>query len=713
MLAAAPAFSQVEKYLNLAESGNPDAQYNLALTYCNNGQTSNAIKWLNQAVSNHQPDAARLLGYLHYNSEKYSDAIAALSKTASSDTEAQTLLGYMYEKGLGVSPNPEEAFLAYKRATDKGATLAQVYVGLCYQNGNGTAKDLALAIEYFKKAELKGDASALCNLGYLYQTGTGVTQNHSKAFDYYQKAADKGLPRALNNLGVCYASAIGTNYDFYTAFQYFKRAAALGDQDAMFNLAECYYYGKGTETDHEEATKYYEKAAENGRGHIVANRKLGLCYLNGEGTDADTLNAKYYLQQAARRGDTPAFVALSQLNPAWSQECEVAYNNALSGKSNESGKDFVARGRDYENQGNYGKAYEQYSRAAAENYGDGYYYMARCLFKGSGVEKNNDEAIKTIDKALACASDWRYYDLKGEIYLEKNDANMARQLCEEAKRRANNDNVSYTDVSPLYKSIYGKSQVDDLSQVAAAPQKSNVFALIIANEKYQHVPEVPFAQNDGETFRQYCEKVIGVKPSNIIAAKNITYANFASNINKFCNLLTSTSNATAIVYYAGHGYAGYLVPTDCPSMADTATACFRLDRLYQQLEKCNNAQNIVFIDACFSGRQRSGGMIKEGERALPNTGRRAGTLQGNMVVFSASQGDQTANQYAQEKHGMFTYFILNKLKETNGNVSLGELVEYVKDNVSLTCRKINNQEQQPSENCSPAVRDSWKNWKLK
>jgi hypothetical protein len=36
--------------------------------------------------------------------------------------------------------------------------------------------------------------------------------------------------------------------------------------------------------------------------------------------------------------------------------------------------------------------------------------------------------------------------------------------------------------------------------------------------------------------------------------------------------------------------------------------------------------------------------------------------QGNMVVFSAAQGDETAYPNNDEKHGMFTYFLLKKLQ---------------------------------------------------
>ncbi len=50
-------------------------------------------------------------------------------------------------------------------------------------------------------------------------------------------------------------------------------------------------------------------------------------------------------------------------------------------------------------------------------------------------------------------------------------------------------------------------------------------------------------------------------------------------------------------------------------------------------------------------------------------------------MFSASQGVEAAQPYKAKGHGLFTYYLLKKLKETEGRVNLGKLTEYVTDNV--------------------------------
>ena len=57
---------------------------------------------------------------------------------------------------------------------------------------------------------------------------------------------------------------------------------------------------------------------------------------------------------------------------------------------------------------------------------------------------------------------------------------------------------------------------------------------------------------------------------------------------------------------------------------------------------------------------------------------KASTPGGNVIVFSAATGDETAYPYDEKGHGLFTYFLLKKLQENKGNVTLGELSAYLR-----------------------------------
>src|SRR6056297_517316 len=108
----------------------------------------------------------------------------------------------------------------------------------------------------------------------------------------------------------------------------------------------------------------------------------------------------------------------------------------------------------------------------------------------------------------------------------------------------------------------------------------------------------------------------------------------------------------------------YLLPVDGSSeMSRTALG---LEELYNQLNKYPAKQVTVFMDACFSGASREGMLASgRGVKIVP----RKNVLKGNMVVLSAASDKQTAHPFKEKGHGLFTYFVLKKLQETQGNAS--------------------------------------------
>lgn len=86
---------------------------------------------------------------------------------------------------------------------------------------------------------------------------------------------------------------------------------------------------------------------------------------------------------------------------------------------------------------------------------------------------------------------------------------------------------------------------------------------------------------------------------------------------------------------------------------------------------------------------------------------------GNMVVFTAASGEETAYPYSVKGHGLFTYYLLKKLQETQGDVTLGELGSYVSENVRQQSAVINRKPQNPTLTPSSALAESWQDLKLR
>jgi hypothetical protein len=84
-----------------------------------------------------------------------------------------------------------------------------------------------------------------------------------------------------------------------------------------------------------------------------------------------------------------------------------------------------------------------------------------------------------------------------------------------------------------------------------------------------------------------------------------------------------------------------------------------------------------------------------------------------MVVFSAASGEETAYPYKEKHHGLFTYYLLKKLQMSKGNMSLGDLQDYVTDEVAKKSIVVNGKSQTPTVTPSANIGEGWRSWTLK
>ena len=247
-------------------------------------------------------------------------------------------------------------------------------------------------------------------------------------------------------------------------------------------------------------------------------------------------------------------------------------------------------------------------------------------------------------------------------------------------------------------------------------KNENTFVVIIANQTYKKVAEVEFALNDGRFFNEYCKKTLGIPGDNIHHVENATLNEIRAEVRWLKEVMDAyAGSANIIFYYAGHGIPheserrAYLLPVDGYE-TDIETG-YSLGKLYKTLGEMPCRQVTVFIDACFGGAKREGDMIANARGAVIKV--RDEEPVGNMVVFTASQGDETAYSYKNQQHGMFTYFLLKKLKDSKGNVTLGDLEQYVSSEVRKKSIVLNGKSQTPSVISSLTLGETWKNMKLK
>jgi len=252
-------------------------------------------------------------------------------------------------------------------------------------------------------------------------------------------------------------------------------------------------------------------------------------------------------------------------------------------------------------------------------------------------------------------------------------------------------------------------------------QFANRFALIIGNEDYtkyqtnlRSESNVDFARNDAQIFAEYAEKTLGVPKENITLVTDAIGSVMKREMERFVNRAKySNGEVELIFYYSGHGYPdqnkeSYIMPVDISG--ENVAEAIKLSSLYSQLTQYNTKSVTVFLDACFSGGGREQGLVAAKTvriKPVENT-----INQGNLVVFSASSGDQESLFYDQKQHGIFTYCLLKKIQETNGNFTYGELADYLLIEVPKISNNIHYKLQNPEVNTSSGIENLWETWRF-
>lgn len=318
---------------------------------------------------------------------------------------------------------------------------------------------------------------------------------------------------------------------------------------------------------------------------------------------------------------------------------------------------------------------------------------------------NNNYTGNTIPVKIMLAEKYGKYAENRQINLSFNQTITSNKIIINEQKEQREDISIATLTSDVDRNIPRNPEVND-----------KTFAVIIANENYTLLPAVPYALNDGSIFSEYCHLTLGIPRKNIHFVKDATLNNMRAEIDWIQQIACAyEGKARVIVYYAGHGIpdektrTSYLLPVD--SYGSNVLTGYNLSDLYAALSKYPTFSTIILLDACFSGAQRNGEMLVSARSVAIRS--KVETPNGNLVVLSAATGDETAYPYQEKKHGMFTYFLLKKLQETNGDAHLGEIAEYVKEQVQKCSLVENLKGQTPTIISSRKIMTYWQDLKLK
>lgn len=260
---------------------------------------------------------------------------------------AQFQIGQLYQYGIGVEKNIDQALIYYQLAATQQDVRAEYNLGLLYLEGKTNPVDYPLGIRWLTTAAFKGNAYAQYVLANLYENGLKdsagnevVQPNHEQAIAMYYLASsshygeaqyklanflvkdsggDLSVGATKNRIALIkrlYADAAKHGVAeavlplaFYNAMDPDpkKQAQALyvakkeseeGNPEAALLLGIMLERGIGTTSNPKEAIAWYQKASLNPISAFI----LGTYYSEGKISDKTPIKGRELLQQSAQAG---------------------------------------------------------------------------------------------------------------------------------------------------------------------------------------------------------------------------------------------------------------------------------------------------------------------------------------------------------------------------------------------------------------------------
>lgn len=196
----------------------------------------------------------------------------------SHDNASLTMLGLMYEYGIGAPQDSSRAASYLQSASDNGYPPASVLLG-----DTLLVTDIDRATVLFQHAADLGDVVAENYLGQLYDGLFSKSPDGQKAILWLGKAAEGGDVSAEVYLGDLYNFGTLTPRNFKLASQWYEQAAKQGSVQGQFDFANLYLWnqpfdqsennwvstvrrdaGLTKSTDAENMSEWYEQAAQGG-----------------------------------------------------------------------------------------------------------------------------------------------------------------------------------------------------------------------------------------------------------------------------------------------------------------------------------------------------------------------------------------------------------------------------------------------------------------
>ena len=340
------------------------------------------------------------------NKDKNSKAFEVAKKEADAgNSAAALLLGLMYDRGIGVDQNQNDAIYWYQHLSANPVTA--FILGTYYSQGIGVSKDQTKGKELLQTAADAQFSYANLNLAVMKQ------QSGEDFLNELNKALDLGNSKAGLLLADYYLSIGKDDKQMNQARDIYNHFAAKGDKDAELKLGFMFEKGLGGDVSLADAEIWYTDAATQGQAQ--AQYLLGNLYQLGlVGTKPDYILAKKWYS-SAQSSYAPAAVALGFIYETVDddyKQAQLSYN--IAAKLNDSIGQFdlglifdKGKGQPVD----FAKAKDQYLESANNGLSPSMVQLAGIYFNGLDGSTDQEQALYWYKKAADLGNKDALYQL--------------------------------------------------------------------------------------------------------------------------------------------------------------------------------------------------------------------------------------------------------------------------------------------------------------
>ncbi|MBP0001423.1 MAG: caspase family protein [Cyanobacteria bacterium SID2] len=204
---------------------------------------------------------------------------------------------------------------------------------------------------------------------------------------------------------------------------------------------------------------------------------------------------------------------------------------------------------------------------------------------------------------------------------------------------------------------------------------SELVALAVGIDAYQHLQPLRYAAEDAGAFRDYLVENVGVPTEQclILSDRSLdwpTIEHFKTTLERLCSIPYQPSDVLWVLfsgYAVNHAGRDYLLLAD--SHPDTVTETgMAVDRLFDRLQTLSLDRIFVFLDINRPTAPHTGQNISSG---IAELARKAG-----ITVLLSCQSDQHSRETRYLRHGLFTYALLEALQDRDCQ-TLAQLEAYL------------------------------------